>query len=31
MRDIQDAKGNLYGTTFYGGAAGHGVVFKLIP
>jgi uncharacterized repeat protein (TIGR03803 family) len=27
---IQDAAGNLYGTTFGGGAHGHGVVFELI-
>jgi uncharacterized repeat protein (TIGR03803 family) len=26
---IQDAAGNLYGTTVFGGAFGHGVVFKL--
>ncbi len=26
---ILDAKGNLYGTTYAGGASGHGVVFKL--
>jgi len=26
---IQDAVGNLYGTTYYGGAFGNGVVFKL--
>jgi uncharacterized repeat protein (TIGR03803 family) len=28
---IQDAGGNLYGTTFNGGAYGYGVVFKLSP
>jgi uncharacterized repeat protein (TIGR03803 family) len=28
---IRDAKGNLYGTTGYGGAAGAGTVFKLTP
>ena len=28
---IQDAAGNFYGTTEYGGAAGAGVVFKLDP
>jgi len=28
---IQDAEGNLYGTTEYGGASGYGVVFKLTP
>ena len=28
---IYDAKGNLYGTTAYGGTAGDGVVFKLAP
>ncbi len=26
-----DAKGNLYGTTYYGGANGQGVIFKLTP
>jgi len=26
---IRDADGNLYGTTSYGGSAGHGTVFKL--
>ncbi len=26
-----DSLGNLYGTTLYGGAYGHGVVFELIP
>ena len=26
---IRDASGNLYGTTFYGGASGQGTVFKL--
>jgi uncharacterized repeat protein (TIGR03803 family) len=26
---IQDANGNLYGTTLYGGASGYGTVFKL--
>jgi uncharacterized repeat protein (TIGR03803 family) len=28
---IFDAKGNLYGTTQYGGSLQHGVVFELIP
>ena len=28
---IRDPAGNLYGTTYYGGAAGAGVVFKVIP
>ena len=28
---IADASGNLYGTTFYGGAYGVGTVFKLTP
>jgi uncharacterized repeat protein (TIGR03803 family) len=28
-RLIRDAAGNLYGTTFYGGTAGYGAVFKL--
>lgn len=28
---IQDAKGNLYGTTWSGGTSGYGVVFKLTP
>ena len=28
---ILDAKGNLYGTTNYGGAHGYGTVFKLTP
>ena len=28
---IRDAAGNLYGTTYGGGAYGHGVVFKLTP
>jgi uncharacterized repeat protein (TIGR03803 family) len=28
---IVDAKGNLYGTTIYGGAAGLGTIFKLTP
>jgi uncharacterized repeat protein (TIGR03803 family) len=26
---VQDAQGNLYGTTYYGGASGAGTVFKL--
>src|SRR5258707_6906452 len=26
-----DAAGNLYGTTFYGGGSGYGVVFKVDP
>ena len=28
---ISDAAGNLYGTTFYGGAYGNGMVFELTP
>ena len=28
---IMDAKGNLYGTTVYGGSGGYGTVFKVIP
>jgi uncharacterized repeat protein (TIGR03803 family) len=28
---ISDAAGNLYGTTYSGGCAGYGVVFKLTP
>lgn len=28
---IADASGNLYGTTYYGGAAGLGAVFELMP
>ena len=28
---IADAAGNLYGTTFYGGAYGNGMVFELTP
>ena len=28
---LRDAKGNLYGTTFGGGALGNGTVFKLVP
>ncbi len=28
---IQDSAGNLYGTTYYGGAGGYGVVYKLTP
>ena len=28
---IFDAKGNLFGTTYYGGASGNGVVFKVHP
>ena len=28
---ISDAAGNLYGTTFYGGAYGNGMVFELSP
>jgi uncharacterized repeat protein (TIGR03803 family) len=28
---LLDAKGNLYGTTFFGGAYGNGTVFKLTP
>jgi uncharacterized repeat protein (TIGR03803 family) len=28
---VQDANGNLYGTTFYGGAYGDGTVFEITP
>jgi uncharacterized repeat protein (TIGR03803 family) len=28
---IRDSAGNLYGTTYYGGKSGTGVVFKLKP
>ena len=28
---VQDANGNLYGTTLYGGLYGHGTVFKITP
>ncbi len=28
---IQDAKGNFYGTTFYGGQYGNGTIFKIAP
>lgn len=28
---ILDAKGNLYGATYYGGSAGNGVVFRVTP
>jgi len=28
---VQDSSGNLYGTTFLGGASGYGVAFKLKP
>jgi uncharacterized repeat protein (TIGR03803 family) len=28
---VRDPAGNLYGTTYYGGAFGYGVVFKLTP
>jgi uncharacterized repeat protein (TIGR03803 family) len=28
---VQDAAGNLYGTTLYGGSYGHGTVFKITP
>ena len=28
---IADAAGNLYGTTFFGGASGKGTAFKLTP
>jgi uncharacterized repeat protein (TIGR03803 family) len=28
---VQDAKGNLYGTTLYGGSYGHGTVFEITP
>lgn len=28
---LRDKKGNLYGTTEYGGAYGHGTVFKVTP
>jgi uncharacterized repeat protein (TIGR03803 family) len=28
---VRDGDGALYGTTFYGGAAGYGVVFRFVP
>jgi uncharacterized repeat protein (TIGR03803 family) len=28
---VRDAQGNLYGTTYYGGAANHGTVFEVSP
>ena len=28
---IRDAKGNLYGTTYFGGTNGFGVVFQVTP
>jgi uncharacterized repeat protein (TIGR03803 family) len=28
---IVDSHGNLYGTTYYGGSSGYGVVFKISP
>jgi uncharacterized repeat protein (TIGR03803 family) len=28
---IRDAQGNLYGTTYFGGAYGYGTVFEVIP
>jgi uncharacterized repeat protein (TIGR03803 family) len=28
---VQDKAGNLYGTTYFGGASGNGVVFRLTP
>jgi uncharacterized repeat protein (TIGR03803 family) len=28
---VMDSSGNLYGTTYYGGGAGNGVVFKIDP
>jgi uncharacterized repeat protein (TIGR03803 family) len=28
---LMDAKGNLYGTTSYGGSDGYGTVWKLTP
>jgi len=28
---VLDQKGNLYGTTYYGGVSGYGVVFKVTP
>lgn len=28
---LEDTSGNLYGTTYYGGKYGEGVVFKLVP
>jgi uncharacterized repeat protein (TIGR03803 family) len=28
---VQDANGNLYGTTLYGGSYGHGTVFEITP
>jgi uncharacterized repeat protein (TIGR03803 family) len=28
---VRDAAGNLYGTTFVGGAFGHGAVYEIAP
>jgi uncharacterized repeat protein (TIGR03803 family) len=28
---VRDAQGNLYGTTYYGGASGYGAIFKIDP
>jgi uncharacterized repeat protein (TIGR03803 family) len=28
---VFDRAGNLYGSTYYGGSAGHGIIYKLTP